>query len=317
MGRSRRDFLKLSLGSAAALSLVPALAKANSGQAANDRPDAYGVLVDIRQCIGCRNCEAACNKINQLPAPAAPFTDLKALETPRRMNDRAYTVVNRILPKGAKEPANIKLQCMHCNDPACVSACIVGALTKSDKGPVEYDAQKCLGCRYCMVACPFGVPAYEYHNALTPQVRKCTFCAQLTKEGKPPACVTSCPKEALIFGRRGALLELARQKILSGLREDGQSQAYVNHIYGETEVGGTSWIYIAPVEFGKLGFLALPEKAPPRLTETIQHGVFKNALPPIALFSLLGAAMHVFKRRDEVAQSAETSTENEREARHE
>ena len=313
MSRSRRDFLKISLGSAATLSLVPALAKGNSSQEANERLDAFGVLVDIGLCIGCRNCEAACNKINHLPAPGVPFSDLKVTESARRMDEKAYTVVNRIVPKGAKEPANVKLQCMHCNDPACVSACIVGALTKSDKGPVEYDAPKCLGCRYCMVACPFGVPAYEYHNALTPEVRKCTFCAPLTKEGKPPACVTSCPKEALVFGRRGALLELARQKILGGVKADGSASAYVNHIYGEYEVGGTSWMYVAPVEFAKLDFLALPNAAPPRLTEAIQHGVFKNALPPLALFSLLGAAMHVFKRREDVAKQ---DSENQ-EARHE
>lgn len=313
MKTSRRAFLKGSVAATAAAGLLPALAKA-ADSAPN--PDRLAVLVDLEQCIGCRRCEAACQQVNGLPAPERPFADLKVIETPRRMDAKAYTIVNQV--KAESKTVNVKLQCMHCHDPACVSACIVGALTHDAHGAVVYDAYKCLGCRYCMVACPFGVPAYEYFNATTPQVRKCTFCAPRLAQGLVPGCVQACPKEALIFGRYDEILALAKERIKGTGSEFRPHDPYVPRIYGETEVGGTSWLYISSVPFEKLGFLSLPDQAPPRLTEAIQHGVFKHALPPLALFTLLGAAMHVFKnRRDKLSQHDSAPKDDEKEARHE
>ena len=174
---------------------------------------------------------------------------------------------------------------MHCNDPSCVSACIVGALTKDPKGPVIYDVDKCIGCRYCMVACPFQIPAYEYHNALTPHVRKCIFCFEQIKDGGLPACAQICPMEVITFGKRSELLKLAKSRIKA---EPGK---YIDHIYGEHEVGGTSWMYIASDSFESIGFPKLGTKAPPRLTESIQHGLFQYFAAPIALFTALSAIM--------------------------
>ncbi|MEA3232150.1 MAG: 4Fe-4S dicluster domain-containing protein, partial [Thermodesulfobacteriota bacterium] len=172
-----------------------------------------------------------------------------------------------------------------CNDPSCVSACIVGALTKQENGAVIYDAKKCIGCRYCMVACPFQVPAYEYHNALTPEVRKCTFCYQSVKEGGLPACAQICPREVITFGKKDELLRLARWKMK---KNPGK---YVDHIYGEHEVGGTSWLYLASEPFESIGFPKLGTKAPPRLTEAIQHGLFQYFAAPIILYGVLGGVM--------------------------
>jgi ferredoxin len=167
-----------------------------------------------------------------------------------------------------------------------VSACIVGALTKEKNGPVVYDAGKCIGCRYCMVACPFQVPAYEYQNALTPEVRKCTFCFEtIKKEGGLPACAQICPREVMTFGKRSDLLELARWKMKSSPGK------YVDHVYGEHEVGGTSWLYLAGEPFNTLGFPTLDPKAPPRLTEAIQHGLFQYFAAPVILYVLLGGIM--------------------------
>ena len=175
---------------------------------------------------------------------------------------------------------------MHCNDPACASACIVSAFEKQEIGAVTYDSWRCMGCRYCMVACPFQVPAYEYDNALTPQVRKCTFCFErISKEGGVPACVEICPPQCLTFGRRSELLELAHRTHPQATRA-----AYVNHVYGEHEVGGTSWLYLSSVPFEELGFPKLGDAAPPRITETIQHGVFKNFLPPSPCSDSWGAS---------------------------
>lgn len=180
---------------------------------------------------------------------------------------------------------------MHCLDPACVSACIAGALTKKANGTVHYDVSKCIGCRYCMVACPFQIPAYEYHDPWTPRVMKCSFCYdRISKEGGKPGCASVCPTEALRFGKRGALLKLAHQK----LKDD--PGRYRQKVYGEHEVGGTSWLYISRDPFEKLGFITLPSTPMPHLAETVQHSIFAYFWAPLALFGLLTGTMAIFNR---------------------
>jgi len=287
MGISRRDFFKLSaVGSA---SLVAGQALANEGPLSGLDPGAVGVLVDTVACIGCRKCEWACNDVNSLPTQnIKAFEDKTVFARHRRPDAGAYTVVNQF--SDARDPAkkySIKVQCMHCNRPACVSACIVGALEKMPSGPVMYDAWKCIGCRYCMVACPFQVPAYEYDNALNPQVRKCTFCAtRITQEGKKPGCVEICPNEALTFGKREDLLDAAHSRIKAN------PEKYVDYVYGETEAGGTGWLYLAGTDFTNTELPRLEATVIPNLTESIQHGVFKSFVPPLALYGLLGLIMH-------------------------
>lgn len=288
MQLSRRNFFKLT---GTAVTGAALLSGGKAEAATQPSEDAMGCLVDTTECIGCRKCEEACNERHGLAAPNESFEEMAVLENLRRPDEKSYTVINKYYPKNIgsltwrKLPSFVKFQCMHCNDPACVSACIVGALTKQPEGPVIYDKNKCIGCRYCMVACPFQIPAYEYNNALTPEVRKCTFCFNYLKKGKLPACVQVCPKEVLTFGKRSDLLDLARWKMK---KNPGK---YVDHIYGEKEVGGTSWLYLANEPFEKIGFPLLDEKAPPRLTEAIQHTLFKFFAAPIALFSILGITM--------------------------
>jgi Fe-S-cluster-containing dehydrogenase component len=203
-----------------------------------------------------------------------------------------YTVVNR----GAKsptEPRFAKKQCMHCLAPGCASACPVRAMNKTPEGPVTYDASKCMGCRYCMVACPFEVPKYEY-NELAPRVRKCTFCAERQKEGKPPACTDACPTGALLFGKRGELLDVAKQRIYSA------PDKYVRHVYGEHEAGGTSWMYISDVPFEQLALVTgIPEKSFPELASgALGAPPFVMTLWPPFLMGLYQFS----KRREEIAK---------------
>jgi formate dehydrogenase iron-sulfur subunit len=278
--------------------------------------DAFGILVDTTECIGCRKCEWACNQENHLSDnPLESFEDTSVFDQARRMTPDAFTVVNRY-PK-SEDPGNsvyAKVQCMHCVRPACVSACLVGALTKTDTGAVVYDAWKCIGCRYCMVACPFEVPAYEFEDAFTPQVRKCTMC--FDRISKPPAdseqgetwaredifetgmtgqpaCVAQCPPQALVFGKRGDLIQLARQRIAE------KPESYYDHIYGEHEVGGTAWMYLAAQPFEELGFQAFRDDPVPELSEAIQHSVLRYGIPPLLVFGMLGAAMKVLRPADE------------------
>ncbi|MBM9531991.1 4Fe-4S dicluster domain-containing protein, partial [Desulfoprunum benzoelyticum] len=145
------------------------------------------------------------------------------------------------------KPGYRKQQCNHGLEPACASACFVGAFVKDKTGAVSYDAKKCVGGRYCMIACPFESPTYEYHDPITPRVGKCTMCQSRVEEGKLPGCVEDCPKGALIFGRREDLLAIARERIRK------HPDMYVNHIYGEREMGGTSWLYISGAPFEKIG----------------------------------------------------------------
>jgi formate dehydrogenase iron-sulfur subunit len=289
MELTRRHFFKIS-GLMTAVSLVGRDPKAHGADPQSISVDPYGCLVDTTLCIGCRKCEQACNERNRLAAPRISFEEMKVLEKERRMDETSYTVVNRYQrkegpPAWNRPPIFVKFQCMHCLDPACVSACIVGALRKQPDGPVTYDVGKCIGCRYCMIACPFQVPAYEYLNPLTPEVRKCNFCFKDTQADRLPACVQTCPREVITFGKRSELLHLANWKIRT---RPGRYQA---QIYGAQEVGGTSWLYLASEPFETLGFPTLGLAAPPRLTESIQHGLFQYFAAPLILFAALGGVM--------------------------
>ena len=296
MDLSRRGFLKVMGASGAALAAGSKSAAASVAEL--KQADDYGCLVDTTLCVGCRKCEEACNERHSLPKPEASYAEMTVLEKERRMDETSYTVVNKYYPKNIgtltwrTQPTYVKFQCMHCNDPSCVSACIVGAFSKSEKGPVVYDAWKCIGCRYCIVACPFQVPAYEYDNALTPQVRKCTFCHERLDKGELPACVTICPNEALTFGPRQELIDLAHSRFKAN------PGRYHEHVYGEHEVGGTSWMYLTAVDTKLTELPTLPEAPMPPLTETIQHGIFKSFVPPVALYALLGLIMYTNSDKD-------------------
>ena len=307
MSLSRRKFLGW-IGAAGLTTVAGRRASASTTRHFNGYPNSKGVLHDTTLCIGCRRCEAACNTVNDLPAPDKPFTDLSVLDKTRRTTAKAYTVVNR-KPGGAGGSVFVKKQCNHCLEPACVSVCFVKALKKTPEGAVTYDASVCVGCRYCMIACPFDIPAYEYNSAFSPRIRKCTLCYPRAQEGKEPGCVEACPTEALVFGRRDDLLEIARQRISS------YPQKYVDHIYGEREMGGTSWIYLSGVPFETIGMrMDLGDTPAPALTA----GALGAVPMVVGLWPVLLTGIYAMnKRRDKIAaeekaravSSAETEAE--------
>jgi Fe-S-cluster-containing dehydrogenase component len=222
-----------------------------AGAAAKDfagYPDSYGVVFDATRCIGCRKCEAACQNVNDLPEPEQPFTELEVLDEWRRTSEDNYTVVNKYANPNAPEGFTYhKFQCNHCLEPACASSCFVKAFTKNPDGSVTYNPSVCVGCRYCMVACPFYVPTYEYDRVISPRVRKCTFChdTRLVK-GMLPGCVEACPVEAMTFGRREDVIKTAWDRI------ETNPGKYVQHLYGEHEMGGTAWMVLSPIDFAEL-----------------------------------------------------------------
>jgi formate dehydrogenase iron-sulfur subunit len=293
MFNSRRHFLKKIAG----LSSVAILGKTKNAVAKTktQKSEPYGVLVDTTACVGCRNCEKACNQINvDLPRKSAEvFEDKTIFKQRRRMDANSYTIVNKYENrKQPTKPVFAKFQCMHCLKPACVSACIVGALQKESSGAVIYDPWKCVGCRYCLAACPFQVPSYEYNNVLTPQVRKSNFCLETRiSKGQVPACIQSCPMQVMTFGNRDKMIEIGKQKIKRF------PDRYVDHIYGEKEVGGTTWMILSSIPFKDIDLPPLGVHPITEYTEPIQHSLFKWFLPPTALYSTLGGLMWYFKRR--------------------
>jgi formate dehydrogenase iron-sulfur subunit len=209
----------------------------------NEKQEFVGVLCDTTRCIGCRSCEVACSEWNGNFVPDVKNDN--ALEKVRDTSDKQYTVVNRF--KTEKGEVFVKRQCMHCWQAACVSMCLVNAMHKNKEGPVTWDGNKCLGCRFCMVSCPYDIPKAEYHS-WNPRIMKCTMCYDRLQAGKKPACVEACPTDTLMFGPKRELMEIARHRVYS------HPDKYVHHIYGEHEGGGTGWLYLSAVPFEQLGF---------------------------------------------------------------
>ncbi|MCX7680833.1 MAG: hydrogenase 2 operon protein HybA [Anaerolineae bacterium] len=252
MSLSRRSFIKLAgLGTVGTL-LCPPVALAAGGV---DAANGVAMLYDATKCIGCKACQNACKDWNRNP----PELDPSGLyDAPLELSADTWTLIQ--LYEGNGERSFVKLQCMHCLYPACVSACPVKALQKSPDGPVTYDPKRCIGCRYCMVACPFRVPRFKW-DAVLSVVTKCTFCKDRLVKKLGPACVEACPAGALAWGKRGALLAEAHQRLSEN---PGQ---YVNYVYGEHDGGGTSVLYLSSVPFEKLGLPDLGHEPVPALND--------------------------------------------------
>ena len=296
MKLSRRTFLKVNVAGAAAVATLRAVPASAADAVAS--PDAKGVLVDTTRCVGCRACEAACSEVNGLPEPA-DAGDERVFDTRRDTASQVFTVVNRVKGPGADAPFRyIKTQCMQCVDPACATACPARALEKTAAGPVTYTGSRCLGCRYCMMSCPFELPRFEYEKPIA-YIRKCTFCAERQARGEMPACAEVCPSGALTFGTRAELLEEAKKRIYQA------PDKYVHHVYGEHEAGGTSWLYITDVPFDRLGLTTnVSASSYPSLTKTALSAVpvVLTLWPP-----LLMGLRNFSQRRDEAQKSEEAS----------
>jgi formate dehydrogenase iron-sulfur subunit len=271
-------------------------------------------LIDVANCIGCRACQVACKQWNGKEGEETELEPQLGFQNPAVLSAKTYTLIafhEMENPKkpGGVESAYVMQRCLHCLEPACVSACPTTALHRQADGPVSYDVDKCIGCRYCMLACPWDVPTAEW-DTRTPRISKCTHCADragqavpIAFNGKPlstdagkrfaesiaiPACVKACPADALRYGTREEMLTLAHKRIAD------RPDKYVDHVYGEKELGGTSVLYLSSVPFEKLGFPTYGEKPFPAFTAAAL-----GAVPPavVALGALLGAAYAFFRKR--------------------
>ncbi len=255
------------------------------------------ILTDTTKCIGCHECVIACKKTNGLQ-----------LDIPRRWDlDDGLTARNWTSIVEGPNHRFVRKQCRHCLEPACVSACPVAALQKTELGPVVYDSNKCMGCRYCMMACPYGIPRYDWDQAI-PYVRKCILCYGLIRTGGEPACTRACPTKATIFGDLDQLIAEAHRRI----REE--SGPYINKVWGEHEVGGTLVLYISDVD---LSFLthgkALGEKPVPETTAAAMNAVpfaFTGVLAAMAGVNwIIGRRMKVMESEGPLQGEPEDKTD--------
>lgn len=314
----RRDFLKATAGSG----LLMALAKPNEALAHSDKkalpPQAVGILYDSTLCVGCQACMASCKQANDMPPESTD--SLQLWDNPQDLSAKTLNIIKRYSEgSGANKDsetdgyAYVKRHCMHCLDPSCVSACPVSALRKDDQtGVVSYNKDACIGCRYCQVACPFNIPKFEWEST-TPEIVKCQLCNHLLKKGGISACCSACPTGASLFGPVEELLNEANRRLNLPAGEyadyplnsigHGDNQKfvkqktgqYIDHIYGENEVGGTQVLMLAGVPFDKLGLPGLPEESFVRLADGIQYAIYKGMAYPLVL---LGALIYMVRKTD-------------------
>ena len=278
-------------------------------------------LIDITKCIGCRACQVACKQWNEREGEHTELDFNLGFQNPATLSANTYTLITFHEVPDGKAPGGLHYlftmrRCLHCLEPACASACPTTALDRQTDGPVSYDSNKCIGCRYCIWACPWGVPTAEW-DSLTPKIQKCTHCADRASQPVPlarngqalnrdesaqfsqnivtPACVKACPADCLRFGTRDELLQEAHSRISS------HPDKYVDHIYGEKEAGGTSVLYLSSVPFDKIGFPDVADTPYPGFSKIALH-----AVPPavIAIGAMLGGVYALLKRRVTAVASA-------------
>jgi Fe-S-cluster-containing dehydrogenase component len=306
---SRRSLLK-GVAAAGATGLA---GEAAAREAVRPGPDAVGMLFDSTRCVGCRACQTACKVANQLP-PDKVAAGGGVYDAPTDLNSTTKNIIKAFPAAGG--PAFMKQQCMHCVDPSCVSACMLGAMHKEGEGLrriegeragtgiVLWDKYTCTGCRYCQIACAFNVPKFEWYEAF-PYIVKCELCrhrADPKKEGPlavaNPACCEVCPREAVIYGTRGGLLAEAKRRIAA---EPGR---YNGRVYGEKDGGGTQVLYLAAagVSFQDLGLPDLPARSAAQFSESVSHAPYLYGFTPIALYAAVSFVIRRNKLKEEAAE---------------
>jgi Fe-S-cluster-containing dehydrogenase component len=276
MATDRRTLLKglAVAGAGAAVGSVPAEASEKPQAPA----DAVGMLYDATRCIGCRACVTACKKANDMEG--------NLYDPPKDLDGHTRNIIKKYEDEG--ELSYMKAQCMHCIDPGCTNACMIGAFKKREFGIVTWDGTRCIGCRYCQVACPYNIPKFQWDTA-NPKINKCELCLHMIQAGKQPGCCQACPKEAVIFGKYTDLLADAKERVAK--HPDLYWPQGDPKIFGEHDGGGTQVLYLASLDFEKLGLPELGDEGSAKLARSVQHGVYKGFIAPVALYAVLGAVI--------------------------
>ncbi len=248
----------------------------------------FSILVDVARCIGCEKCAEACVKANDLNPVEA---EIDRSSTKDGLSGNRLSTVLKV-----DEGSFAKKACMHCIEPSCVAACLCGGITKTAEGPVVYDPNQCIGCRYCMLACPFHIPRYEWDD-LSPKVMKCDMCFDRLAKGQLPACVESCPTQALIFGERNAMLHEARRRIKD------RPDLYLNRVWGEHEFGGASVLYVSNANLEKVGF---PSQDTAPITDHTEALIHKTPIIGGTVMASMIGLNWIIKRRIDNSKNKES-----------
>jgi len=263
----------------------------------------HSILFDATLCTGCRGCQVACKQWNDLDATET--TNTGSYQNPPRLSAKTWLIMkySEVEQAGNAQFVFGRHACMHCKHPACATACPLKALHKTEEGPVLYRADRCFGCRYCMLACPFEIPTFEWDQGMFagPWIRKCTMCADRLSAGREPACVQTCPTGALKYGQRDELLTYAHQRIQK------YPDKYVQYVYGEKEVGGTSVLYISHVPFEQLGLPANLQHEP--ISRFAEDAMFSTPIAAVGLAAGLTGFYWIVRRRQKMAQIARERAE--------
>lgn len=298
----RRKLLKV-IGAGCGAAAVAGTAEARGLRPMS--PKALGLLYDGTQCVGCNACVVACKEANNMPREGDAM-----YEKPVDISGKTLNIIKAYRSGTATHKDQVpdgyaftKMSCMHCVDPSCVSACPVSAMTKDpETGIVKYNVEACIGCRYCVAACPFGVPRFTFDTP-DPKISKCQLCVHRMVEGRYAACAEVCPTGATLFGPVAELKkEIARRRALrpgtktifprgrigGGDSYEGVVGHYVDHVYGEREIGGTQVLHLSGVPFELLDKPPLPDVAPARISESIQHAIYNHLIAPLGFLGVLG-----------------------------
>ena len=291
MTMNRRTLLKgaAAVGAGAAVSTATTVEASTRPVAP---PDAVGMLYDATRCIGCQACVTACKTANNMPG--------NLYDPPNDLSGDTKNIIKLYESDGEK--SYMKQQCMHCIDPGCVNACMIGAFKKREYGIVTWDKDRCIGCRYCQVACPYNIPKFQWDTAV-PDIVKCELCNHMLARGEEPGCCQACPKEAVIYGTYEELLADAKQRIAD--RPERYYPAGDPQIFGDTEGGGTQVLYLAGVDFEKLGLPVLGDDGVGVQSRKIQHGIYRGFIAPVALYGILGAVIWRNRRAEKKGGSDE------------
>lgn len=298
MSLSRREVLRsIGCGSLAAAAL-PAIASESPAVAPDD---AYGLLYDATVCIGCKACVAACTAANNLEPDTARSGGI--WQMPSDLNAQTKNIILVYKSPDGSEASFMKKQCMHCIDPACVSGCPFGALQKTAHGVVGWEPNRCIGCRYCEISCPFDVPRFEWAK-FNPRIVKCELCRHRYADGLQAACTEVCPTGAVIFGTRPQLLAEAKKRIAAN-----PGKYYQDRVYGEQDLGGTQVLYLSHVPFAKLGLPEVGTESRAHYGSKVHGMVYKGMMIPAIVYAGLAVLMRRrFNVHEEEARRDEAET---------
>jgi formate dehydrogenase iron-sulfur subunit len=233
-------------------------------------------LIDISKCIGCKACQAACYEWNDLRDEIG--VNVGVYDNPPDLTENSWTLMRftEVEEDGNLEWLIRKDGCMHCADPGCLKACPApGAIVQYSNGIVDFISENCIGCGYCVKGCPFNIPRISKKDQ---KAYKCTLCSDRVSVGLEPACAKACPTQAISFGTKRDMAELAQTRIVD-LNERGYDTA---GLYDPPGVGGTHVMYVLQHADRPELYANLPKD--PKISPLVE--VWKGAAKPLALIGL-------------------------------